>query len=128
MQLHPNEKLLVDDYVRYMKFNMNMSYRLYLTNQRLVLKVTTVHWLTIFYEWPRKVWGMITGKPWHPNPFVFNLPLKDIEYVAQGKYGLNKNVLVVRSNEPKTYKILLSKKYETWVPLFKELGMFVGRV
>jgi len=102
------EGILKEEKIGYLKSKMNlMQGALYLTPNRLVLDAhkTGVGGLGIL--------GFLLKKQVEKKSFGFNLEFKDIKEIAQGKYGLQKNVLEITDKQNDTYRIIV-KNYQEW--------------
>jgi len=102
------EGILKEEKVGYLKSKMNlMQGTLYLTPNRLVLDAhkTGVGGFGML--------GALLKKQVENKSFGFNLEFKDIKQIAQGKHGLQKNVLEITDKHNETYRIMV-KNYEEW--------------
>ena len=109
-----SEGILKEEKVGYLKSKLNMMQAtLYLTPDRVVLDAhkTGVGGLGLL--------GALLKKKVEKKSFGFNLAFKDIKGIAQGKHGVQKNVLEVTNQQDETFQILV-KNYQEWESELKD--------
>lgn len=102
------EGIQKEEKVGYLKSKVNlMNGTLYLTSGRLVLDAHKkgVGGLGIL--------GALLKQKVEKKSFGFNLEIKDIKKVTQGKHGATKNVLEITDKHNETYRIIV-KNYQEW--------------
>lgn len=102
------EEILKEEKIGYLKSKLNlMQGTLYLTTNRLVLDAhkAGVGGFGIL--------GSLLKKNVEKKSFGFNLEFKDIKNVAQGKHGVQKNILEITDNQNETFRIMV-KDYQEW--------------
>ena len=102
------EGILKEEQVGYLQSKLNlMQGTLYLTPQRLILDAhkTGVSGLGIL--------GAILKRKVEKKSFGFNLDLKDVKKITQGKHGAQKNVLEITNSLDETFRIVV-KDYADW--------------
>jgi hypothetical protein len=100
--------------VGYLKSSMNlMQGVLYLTRTRLVLEAhkTGVGGGGLL--------GFLLKKKVESKKEGFDMELKDIAKIAEGKHGLAKGILEVSDNAGNTYRLMV-KNYADWETLLKQ--------
>ena len=108
------EGIIKEEKIGYLKSKMNLLQgNLYLTPKRLVLDAhkTGVGGFGLL--------GAILKKKVEEKSFGFNLELSEIKQVAQGKHGVQKNVLEITDSNDETYRIIV-KNYQEWEDQLKE--------
>ncbi|TMU50367.1 hypothetical protein [Flagellimonas algicola] len=102
------EEILKEEKIGFLKSKLNlMQGILYLTPNRLVLDAhkTGVGGFGIL--------GALLKRKVEKKSFGFSLDFKDIKKIAQGKHGVQKNVLEITDNQNKTFRIMV-KNYQEW--------------
>ncbi|HEX6819091.1 MAG TPA: hypothetical protein VF120_12005 [Ktedonobacterales bacterium] len=118
MKLEPGEQIVKEDKrSTYIKGKMNSSQgSLALTSQRLVFdRMSPVAYLF-------GALGMLLLGPLLPKKTVVSLPLGQIASFSRGKYGFNKNVVVLGTADGAEYRFGVSK-YDQWAPVFAQAGI-----
>lgn len=108
-----SEGIIKEEKIGYLKSKMNlMQGNLYLTPKRLVLDAhkTGVGGFGLL--------GAILKKKVEEKSFGFNLELSEIKDIAQGKHGVQKNVLEITDSQDETYRIVV-KDYQEWYDQLK---------
>lgn len=101
------EGILKEEKIGYLLSKLNMHQgNLYLTSQHLVMD-TQKPKANLF-----GLIGALLAKPRANDTRVFEMDLKNITKIEQGKHGLAK-VLEVTTNENNTYRIIV-KNYDEW--------------
>ena len=98
------EGILKEEAVGYLKSALNLQQgNLVLTNKRMVLDAhkTQAPGFTLF------------RKKVEQDKDIFDLEHSNIQLVAQGKHGVNKNVLEITDKNNNSYKIIV-KDYPEW--------------
>ena len=102
------EGIIKEEKIGYLKSKVNLLQgNLYLTPKRIVLDAhkTGVGGFGLL--------GAILKKKVEEKSFGFNLELGEIKAVAQGKHGVQKNVLEITDSNDETYRIIV-KDYQEW--------------
>lgn len=102
------KNVIKEEKVGYLQSKINMMQgNLYLTPTKLILEAhkTGVSGLGIL--------GSLLKRKVESKTYGFDLDLKQIKKVTQGKQGLQKNVLEITSNQDETYRIIV-KDYTNW--------------
>jgi hypothetical protein len=102
------EGIIKEEKIGYLKSKVNLLQgNLYLTPKRIVLDAhkTGVGGFGLL--------GAILKKKVEEKSFGFNLELGEIKHIAQGKHGVQKNVLEITGSNDETYRIIV-KDYQEW--------------
>ena len=108
------EGIIKEEKIGYLKSSLNMQQgNLTMTPKRIVLDAhkTAVGGLGLI--------GALLSKKVEKRNVIFNLEHSAIDSVAQGKHGVNKNVLEIKDNQNNTYRILV-KNYPEWETAIKD--------
>ena len=118
MQLEPGEQIVKEGKgSTYIKGKLNNSQgNLVLTNRRLVFDQMS----PIVYMFG--ILGMLLLGPLLPKKTVVNLPLGQIASFSRGKFGLNKNVMVLGTADGTQYRFGVSK-FDQWAPVLTQAGV-----
>ncbi len=108
-----SEETLKEEKVGYLKSKLNLLQgKLVLTRSRLVLDA---HKTTA----GGGILGLILKSRVEKKNYGFDLELKRIKNIEQGKHGLQKNILEVTDDNENTYRILV-KDYQEWADMLNQ--------
>jgi hypothetical protein len=108
MYMTQNDSVIKQENIGYLKLKINLQQgTLTLTNSAVALDAhkTGVSGLGLL--------GAFLKKKVEKNNTVFNLAFADIKTVAQGKHGMQKNVLEITDQQNNTHRIIV-KDYADW--------------
>lgn len=108
-ELAADEVIIRDCIASLQKFGMFVgTNHLYLTNLRIVVTRSSKWWLNPLQYLLMKLKGM------EKFNILINLPINEIQGFYRVKYGINKNVLGIKTRDGQTYKLALTQKYFEW--------------
>lgn len=104
IELLPDETILKKGFASHLESKMKLrSGTGYLTNQRFMYYRSRLPWLLD---------GELTTLLF-PRVMAIEIPLHSIASISRGKYGLNKNVLIIKTKMGQEHSLIM-EKFEKW--------------
>ncbi len=102
------EGIRKEEKVGYLKTKLNLKQGvLYLTSKRIVLEIDK----GIFSAFG--LVGVLLGTVFGKKVKEFDIELKNITHIVEGKHGFARNVLEITDSDNKTYRLMV-KNYNDW--------------